>query len=767
VWVGISLGLTACDATDLPVATVSSAVACDPAAAVWPIQVSGSDFAADHNVDQTWAGPDCEPALGPEAIWPIDLLAGQRVMVRENTGHPMRFRLTTHCDSAAAACLQADPEALWERDDWTYFSVPLDGNYMLVAESRFTDPLQAPYDIEAAIEGWEDCDDGIDNDLDGAIDCDDFKACYDTDECPVTCPTDDVRTVPFVDSGSSFDDDYGSAASLPWDAGHSCGYTSSFQGGSALYQIELAEGERIRFSEESSMEAFFTVSDLCHVTHRTCFGTPDDTFTAPADGVYTLEMRTSEVSNHSSYELVVDLWAPEECTNGQDDDFDGLVDCDDIEDCWTEPSCNLECAPAAPVTLPFQISGSNLYDDFHGTEAFPHPLDCNGSTYTTAVFDVELLAGESIRIEQHEYPPNTRIDVGHHCDLGGVCLPTTELTDDSDVVFQAPMDGDYTVKVGAWYPSYPYDITIERVDAEDCSDGLDNDLDDYIDCLDTDCLGECGFTCPSVDLALPATLSGPSWAADYSGGYAWSQGAQCGALTDKTAVWTVDLAAGDLFEVTSTGDASFDVAILEDCHPSDTCLARDGYVDQMLFEAPADGSYTVVASAKISSQAYELNMRVVPDEDCGDLIDNDLDGLTDCDDRTDCGDVCPYTCPAQAVPLPWSVSGADMTVDYPANRDWSMGTDCSQASGSEAIFEVELLAGEVLRVSDYAEGAMRIRVLDQCHNGSHTCLADQAGYEHLTFVAPEDGTYFAVVEGLYDWPGWRSSYDIHLWTETP
>ena len=140
---------------------------------------------------------------------------------------------------------------------------------------------------------------------------------------------------------------------------------------------------------------------------------------------------------------------------------------------------------------------------------------------------------------------------------------------------------------------------------EDCEDGLDNDQDDLIDCIDPDCLGKCPELCgDSLDNDGDAQID--------------CQDPDCDGLCDE--------------QCADGRDNDFDGLV--DCADTDCkapyCPERcDDGVDN-----DADGD--------IDCDDFDC-VSVDCAEDCYDLYDNDADGLTDCDDP-DCDGLCPEVC---------------------------------------------------------------------------------------------------------------------------
>jgi len=157
----------------------------------------------------------------------------------------------------------------------------------------------------------------------------------------------------------------------------------------------------------------------------------------------------------------------EVCDNGNDDDADGLADCDD-PDCALDPSC----APVAETNC-----DNGLDDDADGL------IDCDD---TDCLFDPACLPDpvESACGDLIDNDGDGLIDCADpDCAAAPECnVPGTEtncangLDDDIDGLIDCS-DPDCTLDPNCNVPGFEIS----------CTDGVDNDLDGAVDCDDTDC----------------------------------------------------------------------------------------------------------------------------------------------------------------------------------------------------------------------------------------------------------------------------------------
>ncbi|MEC9477265.1 MAG: hypothetical protein VX764_09525 [Planctomycetota bacterium] len=215
----------------------------------------------------------------------------------------------------------------------------------------------------------------------------------------------------------------------------------------------------------------------------------------------------------------IGLCGAEICDDGFDNDGDGLIDCFDVADCLGTPACpaatNDECVDADEIL----IAGAGTYTAFMDSTsaslgADPLPtIPCNvmgafdNDIWFSFTPDVDMV------MEVHTCDPG-----GWDTDLavyqGADCATMTELACDGDSAILAGCQGFYShiqfmsvtagetykIRVGSWGAGGNGVGTLTLIgvvpSAEDCTNGVDDDLDGAIDCLDPDCFADpsCSFT---------------------------------------------------------------------------------------------------------------------------------------------------------------------------------------------------------------------------------------------------------------------------------
>ncbi len=326
-----------------------------------------------------------------------------------------------------------------------------------------------------------------------------------------------------------------------------------------------------------------------------------------------------------------------------------------------------------------------------------------------------------------------------------------------------------------------------------CSDGNDNDGDGDVDCDDADCatfiacLG--GDSCvDALPVTLPFNATGTDITADFTNLQTFT-GTGCTAGNGVEAVFAVTLTAGQRIKLDETGTLDAVIRVIQPCANATTCLLnQDTTETNLVFTAPADGVYYVILEAWSSSpgasyRGYNFSIALIPDTEltCGDAVDNDLDGRVDCNDPdcfgetgcevelncgdgfdndddgfADCDDLdCASATACElgegcALPLvvttfPYNVTGTNFGADFANDHTFSSAT-CTVTGGPEAVFEVDLLAGEKLRLNESAVFDAQLRVLPACTTTAPQCLLNSDSETNILFTAPSDGTYYVVLE---------------------
>ena len=366
----------------------------------------------------------------------------------------------------------------------------------------------------------------------------------------------------------------------------------------------------------------------------------------------------------------------EDCTNGVDDDGDGLADCAD-PDCATNPACgggtgpaNDLCIDAIPVA-----EGVFAYDN---TGAFlDGPIDCDANMTTDVWFLYTASSTGTATIgtcDAGGSQDDTVLIVydGSFCPTAGdPCIASADDTcanTAGGAAFMSQVDipvtagSSYLVQVGGWNGTEGNgDLTISLGTGpgpvENCTNGTDDDGDGLIDCADDDCIGDpaCGGggTGPANDDCANAQAVGEGVFAFDNTGAILDGPTDCETNMD-TDVWfayTPSASGTATIETCGTlGSMDDTVLIVYDggtCPPSPACLASDddgcttpNFSSTVAVPVTAGNTYLIQVggwngATGNSDLSISLGGGPAPVENCTNGTDDDGDGFIDCED-TDC-----------------------------------------------------------------------------------------------------------------------------------
>ena len=221
----------------------------------------------------------------------------------------------------------------------------------------------------------------------------------------------------------------------------------------------------------------------------------------------------------NEYTLDINCICPVEvCGNGQDDDGNGLADCDDPV-CADLPECQSlkPCEPIGPIECGKGVSGTinaqpgGLLDTYAcsqqlystAEDIYSFAPTCSGEVTVTA-----SVKGLPVWPNPDTPPANVIIMASADVCSGDACIAIGKMTGQDNevtVTFDAQEGVEYLVVVdGSSIPFFldiPYELNVEcpcqPQPVELCGDGHDNDGDNLVDCADPDCKNS--PDCPPVE----------------------------------------------------------------------------------------------------------------------------------------------------------------------------------------------------------------------------------------------------------------------------
>ncbi|HUT99984.1 MAG TPA: trypsin-like serine protease [Myxococcota bacterium] len=342
----------------------------------------------------------------------------------------------------------------------------------------------------------------------------------------------------------------------------------------------------------------------------------------------------------------------EDCVNGQDDDGDGMTDCDDF-DCTYHPNCvgPGACESAVTVSCGDVINattadGTNVYSTYgcltDGTEDGPelaYKLDLRSGTE----FTVTLQPSGQGDLDLFLLPAS-----GESCSLSD-CLDASynEEPNNETISYQMPAGGAYLV-VETWDTATTFQLQIQcDTQVEQCANGIDDDGDRLIDCNDPDCANDSHCQVPAENCSNNID--------DDQDGATDCDDTDC--INDAACQVPVENCSNNIDDDQDGATDCDDT----DCASSMACMTpaenctnnvdddQDGATDcddtdcasNAACQVPAENCTNDIdddqdgATDCDDSDCADNNACQVPPEDCTNTIDDDQDGATDCDD-TDC-----------------------------------------------------------------------------------------------------------------------------------
>ncbi len=664
------------------------------------------------------------------------------------------------------------------------------------------------------------CGNGIDDDADGFVDCDDDD-CDGLPQCFVVEGEDckdafDLFDGPIIDDGSQWIAVHnGTSTGMKNDVAGSCDDDTQVSP-DMVFTFALEDAMWLTAShdfEGTLYPALYLLDEACDEGEElACTKALNDaaelslplaagTYFLVADGAYPGD------AGPFTLEVFLDSLADTEgdCANGYDDDMDGMIDCDD-DDCGEDVTCVGH--PGDNCEMAFQINdGKAITADAVGTvQIYQESTEAKNNDYTLSCDEDTAINPDLVYMLELQDP----LFVTLSYDFEGIFWPALAILDencDTDLELgcetghSGPAEltiglvpGTYYIVLDAAYAGEQGDFTLtvsfdlpqpwETV----CGDGLDDDLDGELDCADEDC----AFDLLCVDPFEKNDTLETAW--------------DLGALPDGDAL-TVDEGQlvypdGDedwyLFDVSAKGLLTVFVDPVEtlDAKISLFSAAGDALAseDTGLTGVPEaietypilePGSFAVMVEGwgiASGTGGYSLTFVLAPapasESVCDDDMDGDLDGLTDCDDP-DCdgtiacgaGETCdePLFVNGGAA-IDEASDGVQMvyegtTIGY--SGDLSGGCSAPSAQAPDAVWLITLATPMELSAAVEYEGLKwpAVYLLEgACDGAELACVAAEENGAVLE-AALDAGDYYLVLDG--NWEGDASDYTLTLVFSAP
>jgi len=446
---------------------------------------------------------------------------------------------------------------------------------------------------------------------------------------------------------------------------------------------------------------------------------------------------------------------PEVCDNGSDDNNDGLTDCADPM-CTRFPGCLVSICSADVDFGAIAQHGARVTRDMDTRGSNATFATCAPAGGVARVGRFTLDAASDVRLDFAQTQGSAhvvglyRAGANQACDRNPAdCLNAMDsLT--ATRSYSALQPGVYWLIVQS-YPSRPGATTVTlstgaAATPEICNNGIDDDGNNFIDCADGACRGNpvcAGSECVPDRNIGTLVVNGPgqnvsvNLAAETDTYQTTCSAGQPGG--DIAIALTLAEAAGLEVQFNQTGRSVFGLFRMPGpglaCDANQrSCAFEDQAANSVAFVGLSAGNYVFIVKAQ-PGNAGSINLRFSAFsgrrvEICGNNIDDDTNGLTDCADPA-CFGVA--GCPAPAcVPdqdIGAFATGTSRTVTVDTRAGGTLyATSCSRGTGRERVLRLTLT--EMMSLghdctdtgSHVFELSRQVQPLDACNENDIVCV---------------------------------------------
>jgi hypothetical protein len=308
--------------------------------------------------------------------------------------------------------------------------------------------------------------------------------------------------------------------------------------------------------------------------------------------------------------VVSGCYPPENCLNGQDDDNDGAIDCQD-SDCAVLAQCIDSCAAPKSVVLPAfdfmtTVGRPDVYQPTCSTmTGSEQVLTFTASTTTIVGISVGGQRDFTVAVTTACGDPNAEVACAnniHHTNH----YENLQLQTVAGQTYYVVVDSNGADQVGF----FSIDMYSPMGNETQCMDMWDDDVDGLLDCDDPNC--------------QPTAACFPG---SFAVGAACAFNGQC-----STSNGNDPLCLPDTYGFTGGYCSEFCNEQTDDCGPNGSCydygISQNGVcLDNCVVDADCRSGYACVDLGMASKVCY-----LPPESLCADAVDNDLNSLTDCED---------------------------------------------------------------------------------------------------------------------------------------
>jgi hypothetical protein len=472
------------------------------------------------------------------------------------------------------------------------------------------------------------------------------------------------------------------------------------------------------------------------------------------------------------------------CDNGVDDNGNGLTDCSDPM-CTTFPAClTVNCSPDTDFGT-LATHGASVTRALNTTGATNGYATCAPTGGRGRVGRFELDATADVRLDFSQVSGTAhvvalfRAGANQSCDRNPVTCVMVRDAATASQTFSNLAAGVYWLIVES-YPGLQGATTVTLSTGsvstpEICNNGIDDDGNGLTDCQDAACANDpscVGHECvPDVNLGAlvvnaPSKLVQtnlktdphrylPTCAGTFSGG-------------DQAIEFTLAEPAGVEVQYQQTGTSILSIFRMPAqglaCDSDElTCTFADDPANAVAFTDFGAGTYLLIVNAASPAQTGSINLEISSFsgrkvEICGNGIDDDGNGLTDCDDPACFGvGLCaaPACVPDQDLgTFSWGTNKI-VTVNTQTGGDLYQ-TSCSRGNGKEKILKLSLTEPMAFSINCTDTGShvlalsQELKPLDACDAHEVSCADPQILPFGCGFAIPDlqPGNYYLIVQAF-------------------
>jgi hypothetical protein len=545
--------------------------------------------------------------------------------------------------------------------------------------------------------GHEICNNGIDDNDNGLIDCADPE-CFNDPAClgldmgscmkpdgTVDCSRPPCNTLPQclhqtcmpeIEYGTVTPHDYDQTKTFDTRNATDEYKTCAFPGGTARvgeFTLTTITDVRLDFTQPSGSAHVVTLNragfgQLCDDNQLFCLKagqapTTTHTFAALGPGTYYVIVQSYPGTQGATTVRISTGHGVEICDNGIDDDGNGLIDCADYA-CINAPNCvNQECKPDKNLGALVVGDPSKTADfDTHSSTNRYHPTCAGTSTGNDYVVRFTLHETAGVLVDWSQGSGGDHVISIFKTPPPGQACDTTQMScyypggaSSGTVAFSPRPPGDYifiikAIKSGVESPFHMSVRAYMNRQMEICNNGIDDDGNGLTDCEDPACFGVDGCKPPictaDVDLGNFAWGTRKSVMLDTRMAYDY-YAARCaqGGGKERVVRLTLTQPMGLGYNCTETGSQV--LQLTQQLQPLDYCDANPvncadpsvlPFGCNFIMPNLQPGKYNLIVQAFSAGQEGTVNLTLTGEQErvleiCNNGIDDDMDGFTDCADK--------------------------------------------------------------------------------------------------------------------------------------